>query len=242
MSTDPSGADPEDILELDPSEARSWLQLLGLGGEDARAWVATYRELGGDGISDRLDRSVRLMRKRQLDEAGEALAACRRDIETKFGQAEPSLALMLESRYHSAAAYLFYCRADQAGLDDAFAQMTRVTAEAIEISPFLLFLATRFFDVEMQQALFARNLHRWEEVEKRIAAAAAMVDGQRPLYRASRGDVYFSTLAEHLIEMANQTERRVVVGKVVDPQWRRRKFEAMVAEVHALPWLAIPYG
>jgi hypothetical protein len=242
-----SGDGELEILEFSPTEARGWLRILPFAGAEARAWAENFRSAGGEGALEALDLALKSMRERRLEEGQERLEACASRHLAALAALPGSLAATLDGWYYSAEAYLHYCRNQPEEVFASFERQSRALLAAIEEAPFLVILASRFCDLALQKALVARNLHRWEEVERQIAEGREMLDNRRPLCTLGRGEIYYSHLEEALARLlreqeAQQAARKIDLSKVVDPRWRHAKFKAIVAETYALPWMLVPYG
>lgn len=232
-----------EVLEFSPTEARGWLRILPFAGDKARAWAESFSELGCEKALERLAESIPLIRQRRFEEAHELLRGCASESIAGLRQASPSLGWVLDCWYLSAEAYLHYCRNDTDRLFATFEQQKQALALALEAEPFLVVLAGRFCDIELQKARVFRNLHRWDEVQHHLEVSQEMIDNSRPLHRTSRQDVFFSTIDEGLQAILRLDQpQKLDLTKVLDPRWRRSKFRAMVLDVYALPWMLIPFG
>jgi hypothetical protein len=219
-----------------------WLYFAAVSGERGRRWEEEFRRPESFAILGITGRALPLLHRRDfeggrrlLEEAEEALAS----LQTT----RPSIRSVLDSIYFPLLAYYNYCVDEFALAQCHLDRGATAVAEAIALEPFLLPLAFRCAEYELNLARLDRQQRRWAEMRRHIDVALAMIRGSHPLCVLPGGtpitlpevQAFFGTLPP------------------VDPKWEsfsrqltdgptlHHLFDLFILRVYAIPGFVVAY-
>jgi hypothetical protein len=173
------------------NEALGWYHFVPACGPDGAAWYRAFRQSGCEALAQRIDVSVDLMRRRQIERGKTLLDECRGILEAPAVQSSPrEVAGVAEEAYFGALAYFHYHLEQYAAARDALDTAADRIAEVVAAAPFLVTFTVKCYDFCLHRARIARTERRWPEMWRCIAEGREMLTGECPLCSTVRGPVY----------------------------------------------------
>lgn len=227
---------PDELVEHD------WLHFIAASGGQASHWVDEYRSPGCAKFIRLTNRTLALLRRRQIEPAHELLASLDNDRRT-LESSSPSLRHALQRLHYSALAYYFYCIEESANAEEALELAHESVRAAIQQHGFLLPFANHCYDFCLQRARIVRNDRRWQSMERYIEQGRAMLENRLPLCVMDDGTpIYVHTIDAFYRSIAAFTAaEKAALEELVNEHRRRRIYESLVDSTYALPWVVIPY-
>ncbi|MEM8963381.1 MAG: hypothetical protein AAGD38_17995 [Acidobacteriota bacterium] len=232
------------ITEADIAGSDGWINLVALANERGRTWVESFHALGAEDLIESIHDALRLLLQRRFDEGWDLLQSLAPENTALASADQPTLLDAYRPWYHNATAYYFYSRNDFDRAEAEIRAVTEASIRACEAEDFLVILAIRCCDVELQRARMHRNHYHWRHVADHLATVQEMIESRRPLCTLEGGRaITFADLRAWSASLDFATEdNREAIDKVLDPNRWKIRFRGLVAELYALPWMIIPYG
>lgn len=194
-------------------EALLWYHFVPASGPEGRDWYDEYQQSGWEALCQRIDVSVALMRRRQIDAGKALLDQCRAPLEASEARtASRTVAGVAEEAYFGALAYFHYHRGQFAAAQDALDRASDRIAEVVGKAPYLVTFTTKCHDFCLHRARIARGEAHWQDMWSRVQEGREMLAGDRPLCRGDHGATYIAD-AEAFFEAitpADDIERRAL--------------------------------
>ncbi len=182
-----------------------WERQVALFGDEARAWIETFHDIGCAGPSSDSNQVVKLLHQGEIGQASELVTRLWHQIST-FDQAPGSMALVMQRWFFTAAAYLDYLRGDLDRAENKLATAGRAVGGAIQRRPFLLPLAVHCIDFYQQAVRISRQRLCWSEMKHRLKHLRSVYAGDAPLCHLEGGSsVDFSVLTSAYDQFAEET-------------------------------------
>jgi hypothetical protein len=223
-------------------EALLWCHFVPASGPEGRAWYADYQGYGGEALGLRIDVSVALMRRRQVDAGKTLLDECRARIEASAARMPRTVAGVVEEGYFGALAYLHYHRGQHEAARLALDRATVAIAEVVAAAPCLVTFATKCYDFCLHRTRIARSESRWQEMWRCVQEGRDMVGGRRPLCRGASGATYIDE-AEAFFRAATPTDdlERHALDLLRDRQAMVAAYEKRALGASTPPGVVIDY-
>ena len=186
-------------------EALLWCHFVPASGPDGRDWYEEYLQSGCEAVGQRIDTSVALMRRRQIDAGKTLLDECRARIDASAAGVSRAVAGVVEEGYFGALAYFLYHRGQHDAARAALDRATGAIAEVVAAAPYLVTFATKCYDFCLHRTRIARAEARWQEMWTCVQEGREMLGGQRPLCRGAHGATYIDE-AEAFFRAATPTD------------------------------------
>src|SRR6185295_10443238 len=186
-------------------QALLWYHFVPASGPEGRDWYDEYLRHGGEALGQRIDVSVALMRRRQVDAGKALLDECRAHFEASAARMPPAVTGVVEEAYFGALAYFHYHRGQWDAAIGALDRATGAIAEVVAAAPYLVAFATKCYDFCLHRTRIARSQARWQVMWTCIQEGREMLGGQRPLCRGGHGATYIDE-AEAFFRAATPTD------------------------------------
>lgn len=224
-------------------EALRWYYYIHMCGEEGKDWVEKYDQANGWDAAARLDHTIALCRRNQLDEARRLLATCFDDLQAAERDAMPSVVSVMRRWYLSTEAYICYHCGDYEKARRLLEQSTGSIRDAISQSPFLVGLATGCVEFAVHYARLARYERRWNEMHHYFALARAMYRDQCPLCELEDGSQIFLRNIYQLVSSLTpqNEEEEKSLAFILNPQVIARGIEILIRRVEASPNMVVPF-
>lgn len=195
------------------AEALLWYHFVPASGPDGRDWYDEYRRSGWEALSQRIDVSVDLMRRRKIDAGKALLDECRGPLEApEVRSSSRAVAGVVEEAFFGALAYFHYHRGQFDAARDALDRAADLIAEVVADAPCLITFTTKCYDFCLHRARIARSEALWQEMWTCVQQGREMLTGERPLCCSDHGAMYIGD-AEAFFQAAtpaDDIERRAL--------------------------------
>ena len=219
----------------------NWFHFIALSGREGREWVQEYRQPEHLKLTEEISRALELLRKRQIDVAGDLL----RKSEVSLAKIAPScesVLLVLERIYYPVLAYYHYCIDDFEAAEDALAAAGNALRRGVMLNRFLTPLVDSFIDFTFQRARIARNRRRWGEIQHHLESVRGMIEDKLPFCRLCDGTAIGLTALRSFYRAIPLTEEdRASVSYVLDDGVLQSVFETTATDIYCQIGLLIPY-
>ena len=215
-------------------------------GEDGRRWLAELQEQETLDILNDLTIALAAMRRHELKESFELLAAIEQAIRARAARRPdglPSVTRLL-GRYR--VSVLAYCNYLDGDLELAKAHLVKAHEEVkviIGMNEFLIPMAIQCTDFLVQRARVARRESQWKEAEGYIAKVHDVFAGIRPLCVLESGrPIGLPEIREFFAGLPLDDEQRAQAHKLMgDNIPLPERIEYLEEMIFALPDVVIPY-
>lgn len=218
-----------------------WDYLVSRSGDEARDWLLAYERPEHAAIARGADRALALCLQRRFEPARALLdeAAARRDA---LQGSRASIVHVLERWIHGVSAYHDYCVEDYAPAQRQLDLAAEAIRAAVDQDRFLVPLAHHCHEFHLHHARIARNLRRWNEMQREIAVVRSMMDNSAPLCVLGDGTrVDYALLARHCSSLPEMPPEALASLYVfADQAVRSQLHDRFVLALYLLPGVVIP--
>jgi hypothetical protein len=224
-------------------EALVWYHFIPASGPDGNEWYRAYRDSGCEALAQKVDISVSLMRRRQIEAGMAMLDECRVALDAPGVRSYSRQVVgVAEEAYFGALAYYHYHCGEYAAARDALSVAAERIVEVVTEAPFLATFTVKCYDFALHRARIARGERRWSEMWRNIDEGREMVTGLRPLCYTRHGALFIGE-AEAFLRTARVTDdiEREALYRLRDRSLITANFEKRALGATMLPGIVIDY-
>lgn len=220
-------------------EVYDLFHFVALSGDEGRTWVDYYRLTRSNELKLLSDRSLDLLRRRQLRDAREILD----QVEGRLQRLDAaSLRHVLGRWYYGTLAYYYYCMDDLDRAGEILTLANKSVISSIEQKSFLVSLATHCMDIRLQHARVSRSQMRWREMVYHLEAVKGMAEGILPFCTLTNGTPIDLAAVRNFYDSIPLNEKeRDSLNAFLDDDLRCTYFSQHIKRVCVIPGFVLPY-